>query len=694
MRRFLFATNKYIGLLLAFLFIGQPVLAAFDPNDIYYPRQWYLPQIGAPLAWEKTTGSPDVVIAVIDTGVDTDHPDLRNNIWRNPSEIENDGIDNDKNGFIDDTHGWDFIDHTNDPRPSAVPPFSITALNHGTIVSGIIAAAGNNVEGIAGIAWRSRIMPLRVLDQRGQGDVSNVANAVDYAVKNGADIINLSFVGVGYSQALYNSLRRAYDSGVLIIVAAGNSISFVDGDLEKTPRYPVCFDAKDKENWIVGVTATDTLDQRLNTANYGGDCVDIAAPGTMFFGAQVFDLKKGLSEPYGGSWSGTSVAAPVVSGVAALIMASDSTLTNKQIIKILLNSADPINFGNFDLASKLGKGRVNVSRALLGAATPSATAPIESTISGGRLITVSNSPDLPSLNIFSGSGEKIKSWNVYGKTFKAGGGIAVSENARRVPETKGVGITALIRGEQTVVVGEGRGGSGWIRLYDTTGLALAQWYAYDAPFSGGINVAAGDIYGVGKSNIVVAPFSGGGPNIRVFDKGGKLQAQFFAYDKNIRGGFSVAVSDVNKDGMDEIIVSSTTLSLPVRIFRVDGQMLKEWWPYPNYRGGVNIAAGDFDMDAKGEIAVVPVAGGGPNLRIFDIEGHSLGQFFVFNQTFRGGVNLAVGDINSDGRDEIAVTPLSRGGPQARFFDGNGRLIGQFFSYDSKYRGGVQMAVLR
>src|SRR3989338_10514821 len=148
-------------------------LSAFEPNDVYYPQQWHLRQIGAPLAWEVTTGLPDVVVAVLDSGVDVNHPDLKQNIWTNPSEIAGDGVDNDNNGYTDDAQGWDFVDSSNDPRPDATPPYSRTALHHGTVVAGLIAAVGNNVEGVAGVAWRTRIMPLRVLDRQGQGDVED-----------------------------------------------------------------------------------------------------------------------------------------------------------------------------------------------------------------------------------------------------------------------------------------------------------------------------------------------------------------------------------------------------------------------------------------------------------------------------------------------------------------------------------------
>src|SRR3989344_4367464 len=228
-------------------------LAAFDPNDFEYPQQWYLRQIGMPLAWEKSTGSPEIIVAVLDTGVDINHPDLMNNIWRNPGEVESDNIDNDKNGFTDDIHGWDFIDWSNDPRPDATPPYSRTALHHGTVVAGLIAAIGNNVEGVAGVAWRTRIMSLRVLDRQGQGDVENVARAVEYATNNGASIINLSFVGNGASQRLEAALARAYAAGVLVVVAAGNADNASGINLDDSPRYPACYDANSRANWILGV---------------------------------------------------------------------------------------------------------------------------------------------------------------------------------------------------------------------------------------------------------------------------------------------------------------------------------------------------------------------------------------------------------------------------------------------------------
>ncbi|OGL60998.1 hypothetical protein A3H10_03400 [Candidatus Uhrbacteria bacterium RIFCSPLOWO2_12_FULL_46_10] len=670
-------------------------LSAFEPNDVYYPQQWHLRQIGAPLAWEVTTGSPDVVVAVLDSGVDINHPDLKQNIWTNPSEIAGDGADNDANGYIDDTQGWDFVDNLSDPRPDAAPPYSRTALHHGTVVAGIIAAVGNNVEGVAGVAWRTRIMPLRVLDRQGQGDVEDVARAVEYATNNGASIINLSFVGTGASQRLEAALARAYAAGVLIVVAAGNSDESGGLNLDTSPRYPICYDVNSRSNWILGVTATDTLDQRAPFANYGENCVDISAPGYSIFSTQVYDLAKNLSEAYGGGWSGTSLAAPMVAGTAALVRAQNRKLSPAEVAVVLMDSADSIVGVNRSAAKLMGRGRLNVARALKGASTPGIKPPQENVAEGSRLITMPASVMVPEVRIFTLRGEIKSKWLSFDERGRVGGSVAISEAARLKPEdNRKVKLSGIIRGEQTIVVGEGSGGRGRVRTFDVAGNVQSQWYAFDEPFKGGVIVAAGDIYGTGESSVVVAPMSQGGPQIRIFEKGGRLRGQFFAYDKKLRGGFSVAVADIDGDKKSEIIVSSTTQYLPVRVFKNGGELVSEWFPYPTFKGGINVAAGDLDGSGIANIVTAPVVFGGPQIMIFDGVGHLLGQFMVLDSKFRGGINLAIGDTDGDGKGEIAIGPASRGGPQVRLFTPRGKLLGQFLVYDEKFRGGVRLAIMR
>jgi len=341
--------------------------AELIPNDPLYDKQWYLQKLNMPQIWPMETGENNVIVAVIDTGVDISHPDLHDNIWVNQKEIDNDGIDNDGNGYIDDANGWDFIGQTNDPTPQ----YDINCLTrktcleeaifHGTLVSGVIAAVGNNNLGVTGVSWRTKIMPLRVLDENGQGTTDNVISAIEYAVNNGANIINLSFVGNTYDPALAQAILDAYNAGVLVVSAAGNEE--IDGhsiDLDVKKRYPVCFSGPNGENIVLGVGATDKKDVLADFSNYGSSCVDIIAPGQDFFGTIVYDktIPK-FNNYYDGDFSGTSLAAPVISGLAALMKSYKSVLTNKQIMDFFLNNTDSIDWENPGYIGKLGKGFVD-----------------------------------------------------------------------------------------------------------------------------------------------------------------------------------------------------------------------------------------------------------------------------------------------------------------------------------------------
>lgn len=360
--------KKIIIVCLSLFLIGDFVLAAeLIPNDPSYSKQWYLNKLNMPQIWSQETGERRIIIAVIDSGVDIDHPDLHDNIWVNQNEILGDGIDNDHNGYIDDINGWDFIEESNDPTPKyELNCFKRQtcieeAILHGTFISGVAAAIGNNGMGVAGMSWRTQIMPLRVLSQNGSGNTLDVIQAVNYAIDNQADIINLSFVGDTYDPALELALNKAYQSGLLIVVAAGNEDLLgrtVDLDVQK--MYPVCHEGLNGENIIIGVGASDQANQLTAYSNYGSSCVDVVAPGDNFFGLLVYDpAVVNLKNYYGGGFAGTSVAAPVVAGLAALIKAYKPNLTNQQITDLILNNTDNIDKENPDYIGKLGKGLVN-----------------------------------------------------------------------------------------------------------------------------------------------------------------------------------------------------------------------------------------------------------------------------------------------------------------------------------------------
>ncbi len=287
---------------------GDPSMLSRLPNDPLFSSLWGLHNLGqtiegatgtadadidAPEAWDLTRGSNQVVIAVIDGGVAYDHPDLRDNIWVNTDETL-DGLDNDGNGYVDDVRGWDFASNDNDPWDPG---------GHGTHVAGTIAASGDNGIGITGVCWRARIMPVRFITAAGSGLESDAIAAIDYAVANGAQIINASWGGPDSVQALKEAIADARDAGVLFVAAAGNSNPGVNNDV--SPHYPASFDLDN----IIAVAASDPRDFLASFSHYGVTSVDIAAPGVSVLSAGLpagSPLFSDDMESGGSNWSAGS----------------------------------------------------------------------------------------------------------------------------------------------------------------------------------------------------------------------------------------------------------------------------------------------------------------------------------------------------------------------------------------------------
>jgi subtilisin family serine protease len=330
--------------------------AATFPNDLSFGQLWGLHNTGqgggtpdadidAPEAWDIQTGNPNLVIGVIDTGVDYNHPDLVGNIWTNPGEIANDGIDNDNNGYIDDIRGWDFA--YNDNNPSDVD-------GHGTHVSGTIAGKGNNGVGVTGVAWNAKIMPLKFLDDTGSGSTSGAISAINYATAKGVKLTNNSWGGGGYSQALYDAINAAGQQGALFIAAAGNESSNTD----ILPAYPASYNLAN----IISVASTTNTDGLSSFSNYGLTSVDLGAPGSGIYST--------LPNNSYGTYSGTSMASPHVAGAAALVWSQNPTWTAQQVKNALMNTGDSI----AALAGKTVSGkRLNVYNALVSSSLPSVT---------------------------------------------------------------------------------------------------------------------------------------------------------------------------------------------------------------------------------------------------------------------------------------------------------------------------------
>lgn len=358
---------------------------ALSPSDSLLGEQWYLDAIAAKDAWEVTIGNPASIIAVLDVGVDLDHPDLASAMWQNLGEIPGNGVDDDRNGYVDDVNGWDFVGNDNDPTPAYdVAGSNPNDLHHGTVVAGIIAARGNNGQGIAGIDWLAKIMPLRVLRSDGVGDLNDVLAALRYAHEQGASIVNLSFVGTERSVELDALIIELARDGVLVVAAGGNEDQRGRGNLDDFPAYPIC--SGNGEGYVLGVAATNEQDEKATFSSYG-DCVDLSAPGSHIVGTRFHDPdhtaiavgdrigQTTFSEPYGGFFNGTSYAAPIVAGAASLVRGLLPSLAPLDIIALLRQAADPIANVPGALTGKLGAGRLQLSRAVREALARATAAP-------------------------------------------------------------------------------------------------------------------------------------------------------------------------------------------------------------------------------------------------------------------------------------------------------------------------------
>ncbi|MFC1598729.1 S8 family peptidase [Patescibacteria group bacterium] len=361
--------RKFVFLFIITIFLSTNISLAAElmPDDTFYTKQWYLQSLNMDEVWAQETGDNNIIIAVIDSGVDISHPDLHDNIWVNQKEILGDKIDNDRNGYIDDINGWDFITHSNDPSPKYPNDCLLKktciqeAILHGTFVAGIAAAVSNNNLGVTGISWKTKVMPLRVLNEKGAGNTHEVIKAINYAIDNGADIINLSFVGDTYDKELERAIQVAYDQGIVIVAAAGNEdLQGKPVDLDIMKRYPVCHLAEDGEQIIIGVASVDKTYKLSQFSNYGSSCVSISAPGEEFWGILVYNSQvEDFNSYYGGDFSGTSLAAPIISGLVALIKSFQPDLTNQEIKDLLMNNTDDIDVYNPDYSGQLGAGLVN-----------------------------------------------------------------------------------------------------------------------------------------------------------------------------------------------------------------------------------------------------------------------------------------------------------------------------------------------
>lgn len=368
---------------------SQELIVTTNPNDALFSRQYGLfnngtfavngmpytsvndADVDMELAWDIETGDPNLIIAVIDSGLRMSHVDIASRLWNKSSSEPIDGIDNDNNGLIDDYRGWDWVNNDNNQTDDH---------GHGTNCTGIIGTIANNGIGYAGVNWNSKIMPLKVLDNTNSGNYANMASAIYYAVNNGAKIISMSIGGSGNSTTISNAIDYAATNGVLLVACTMNFNNDVT-------YYPAGY-AATKDN-VIAVGSTNSNDNRTNPffwsatsgSNYGNH-LTLVAPGNYIWG-----LGNSSDTDYNSYWGGTSQATPLVAGIASLLKSKNSALTCLQMKNILKNTAqDQVGLPSEDTAGfdqYMGWGRVNAFMALQQAA---ALSTIDFAVNGNPLL--------------------------------------------------------------------------------------------------------------------------------------------------------------------------------------------------------------------------------------------------------------------------------------------------------------------
>jgi len=690
-----------------------PNLPRRIPNDFDFGAQYGLQNtntyfgktgadIAAPQAWMFTTGNRKVCVAVIDTGIDYFHPDLRANVWINSREIPGNGRDDDGNGFVDDLHGYDFVSHDSDPMDDHF---------HGTHVSGIIGAVGNNGIGISGVCWEASLMAVKAFDETGTGDVATAIEAIDYARKNGAQIINASWGLSEKSQALADIIQEARDAGVLFVAAAGNGHT-------STLESPASISG------VIAVAALDALNERAFFSNFGPD-VAVAAPGQDVYSTT-------LNAAYE-TRSGTSMAAPYVSGVAALILSLHPEFSRADIEIILKNSVDPV------ISDRPIGGRINAAQAVAGNPTtpPQPFLSLPKTligvveIQGGATLThpfdmilergvgsdptqwqvITNmalTPAIPSFSVAINSTLLPEGTNTFRLTLTRSLTNGLSQFVSTKSSVK-VSNTEIISpqnsdilryGEIVEIQGTAFGEGSLIALEVGEGLVPTQWSTQ------GITLQPPGLEGWVNTSLARWDTSDSKPDryyglrlTSLNSTNGQVQTNLVAHlflDSKLRKGWprwvdfsgtvseedwrTAQVADLDGDGRSEIILvqSGSNTSPRLTVFQADGSL--KW---------------DRELPSDGTLVDTPVIGnlvGDPNPEIIVEAGSQLLAFHGDGQSVGGGwpikielghTGKAIAPLRGDGTNlvitfsNVAANRRDQDVVDLSVYDGTGRLLQQW-----------------
>lgn len=330
-----------------------------EPNDTYYQngKQAVLDLIGAKKLWDFDIDCSDVTVGVMDSGIQTNHEDLIDNIWVNTGEIVGDGIDNDGNGYIDDIYGWNCGDSNGDVSYVS---------NHGVHVAGIVSAVTDNSKGVASVAHNAKIASIKIFNSSGKSTLSYIIEGINYAKKNDINIINCSFGGAGWGSTSVSIVKSAIEAvpDIFFVIAAGNiATSTPQPDNDQTAVYPSQL-TKDLDN-VISVANTTSSDELSSTSHYGATSVDIAAPGTVIYST--------IPTSSYGTMSGTSMATPMVASAVAVMRAVNPNISAKEIKETLCSSSDKLSALTGKVISGGRLNAYNAVKAIMPTATPTAT---------------------------------------------------------------------------------------------------------------------------------------------------------------------------------------------------------------------------------------------------------------------------------------------------------------------------------
>ena len=436
------------------------VRASVIPNDPGFGNLWGMNRtndadIDAPEGWDIFRGNANFPVGVIDTGVQYTHPDLAANIWTNPGEIAGNGIDDDGNGFIDDTRGWDFVNNDNNPMDDN---------GHGTHCAGTIGGVGNNGIGVVGVMWTTKIVPLKFLGANGSGSITAALGCLQYATGKGIKVSSNSWGGGGYSQSFFNAIESSKAIGHIFVAAAGNSGTNND----TTPSYPASY----TNDNVIAVASTTNTDAMSSFSQYGLTSVDIGAPGSSIYSTYPTNSYATLS--------GTSMATPHVAGVVTSVYGQNTSWTYTQVRSRVLSTARPIAALNGRCVTG---GVVNLAAALVNnnsTPTISVTSP-----ANGLVVAAGTAVSL------SGTANDTQDGNItaniqWSSNLQGALGTGGSVNAATLaPGTHTItatvadsgGLTASATRSVTVnaVAGTVPGGPSGVRVYRVNGIANVTW---------------------------------------------------------------------------------------------------------------------------------------------------------------------------------------------------------------------------